>query len=83
MIVVKVELWPKGVERLKRELGRMTLSNVGVSANGKRGDYDIKLMRKGTKDKVQRTAGISGYPRESYPVWELVRLALNQIYGRG
>lgn len=81
MIVVKVELWPKGFESKKREIGRMTITNNGVSKDPKRGNYDVKVFRRGTTDKVQRTAHVSNYPRKSYSIWEMVRRALDGAFG--
>lgn len=83
MIVVKVELWrhSKGerAEAESEELGRMYISNVGGTA--KRGDYEVKVMRRGSNEKVQREGFVDDYPRESYPIWELVRRALKAAFG--
>ena len=82
MIVVRVELWPGGDRRRSRELGRMTLANrADHPAHPKRGNYHVKLMRRGTENRVQRTASVEDYPRESYPVWELVQRALVALRG--
>lgn len=82
MIVVKVELWPGGREERKREIGRMTLANDcrTTITDPNRGSYNVKLMRRGTTDKVQKTTRVEDYPRKSYPVWELVRRALDRLY---
>lgn len=45
-----------------------------------RGDYSVKVMRRGTKDKVQRTGEVTSYPRESYSVWRLVMRALKSAF---
>lgn len=82
MIVIKIELWPLGFESRAREIGRMTLTNDGTSEDPKRGNYTAKVMRRGTIDKVQRTARVEDYPRQSYSIWELVRRALNTTYGK-
>lgn len=81
MIVVKVELWPLGLEAKKKEIGRMTITNDGTSANPKRGNYDVKVFRRGTTDKVQRTAHVEDHPRQSYSIWSLVRKALDSAFG--
>ena len=81
MIVVKVELWPLGFEENKREIGRMTITNDGSSENPKRGNYTARVMRRGTTDKVLRETRIEDYPRHSYTIWKLVRIALDKIYG--
>jgi len=79
MIVIKVELWPGGFEGRKKEIGRMLIDNDGTSHTPKRGHYRVRLMRKGSSRTVQRTARVEDYPRESYPVWELVRRALENL----
>ncbi len=78
MIVIKVELWPFGYEEKKRELGRMHIANVGGSAT--RGDYKVKVMRKGTERTVQREGEVTNYPRQSYSVWRLVQRALRSAF---
>lgn len=82
MIVIKVELWPFGSEERAEEIGRMTITNDGTSRNPMRGDYNTKIMRRGTTDKVQKQGRVENYPRKSYSVWELVRRALNDIYSK-
>jgi len=85
VIVVRIELWPGGSERRKREIGRMTLANQGFGVHPdhpRRGNYDVSLMRRGTTDRVQRECEVLDYPRESYPVWELVRRALETLFRR-
>lgn len=82
MIVVKVELWPKGDESRKEEIGRMTISNDVTTTlrSPDRGSYNVKLMRRGTADKVQKTTRVEDYPRRSYPVWVLIKRALDSLY---
>lgn len=80
MIVVRVELWPGGHEGLAREIGRMTLANQASHPDHpRRGNYRVNLMRRGSRSRVQRTASVEDYPRESYPVCELVRRALDAL----
>lgn len=83
MILVKIELH-SAITGKVTELGRMQISNTGhaTKENPKRGDYEIELMRKGTKDKVQKRGLVRDYPRESYTVWELVRRALECSLGK-
>lgn len=78
MIVVKIELWPKGFESRKREIGRMHITNEAGTLD--RGWYDVKVMRRGTTDKVQRTGEVNNYPRNSYSVWRLVMRALKSAF---
>lgn len=80
MVVVKIELWPGGCEHLARELGRMTLTNTGEHpGHPRRGDYVARLMRKGAPKTVLRTAEVLDYPRLSYPIWKLLRRALEAL----
>lgn len=79
MILVKIELHSARTGKVT-ELGRMHLSNVGGgTVDSERATYRVELMRKGTTDRVQRTAVVENYPRLTYPIWELVRRALVNI----
>ena len=40
----------------------------------------MAVMRKGTKDKVQREGEVRDYPRQSYSVWRLVQRALRSAF---
>ncbi len=77
MIVVKIELWPMGIESRKRELGRMLIVNQGGTHG--RGDYHVRVMRKGS-DKVLRECEVKDYPRESYNIWRLICRALKGTF---
>jgi len=79
MIVVKIELWPFGYESKKKEIGRMLIDNRGVSDDHKRGDYRIRVLRKGTS-KVLREGEVHNYPRKSYNIWRLVCRALKDVF---
>ena len=79
MIVVKVELWPGGDRKRAREIGRMTITNDGTSHSPRRGDYGVKLMRKGTTNRIQRQGDVKGHARQSYSVWVLVKKALDAV----
>ncbi|GAF80423.1 unnamed protein product [marine sediment metagenome] len=78
MIVVKIELWPCGFESRKREIGRMLIDNQGGTA--KRGNYRVRVLRKGSEDKVLREGEVTNYPRQSYNVWRLVCRALKSTF---
>lgn len=77
MIVVKVELH-SAVTGAVTEIGRMVISNDGTGTSN-RGNYDARLMRRGTVDRVQRRGRIEGYPRKSLSVWTLVARALQAV----
>lgn len=85
MLVVTVTLH-SAVTGEVTELGRMIIANDGTGSY-ERGNYDAKVARKGVTDnrelwhKPLRTARVENYPRWSYTIWELVRRALNGLYG--
>ena len=82
MIVVKIELWPKGIKSRAREIGRMTLHNLftTTSNNPNRGDYEVNVMRRGTTTRAQRTGTVKDYPRHSYNIWRLIARALKATF---
>jgi len=78
MIVVKIELWPYGFESGKVELGRMLIANQG--GTHKRGDYGVRVLRKGSEEKVLRECKVKDYPRVSYNIWRLICRALKGTF---
>lgn len=88
MIVVKIEMWPKGDEEAKREIGRTYIYNAGGSLT--RGDYEVRVCRKKrfktTLDNLRsgkgftRKARVEDYPRLSYNVWRLILRALRAAF---
>jgi len=88
MIVVKVELWPRGDQAKATEIGRTYIANVGGDV--RRGDYRAHACRRGTTTtnsawlagrdseppRSGRTGSVVGYPRLAYSVWRLVLRAL-------
>ncbi len=80
MIVVRVELWPKGWKgKPPHELMRMHITNDGTASDGSgdspRGNYRVELFRKGCKT-ILRTGHVEDFPRRSYHVGRLVLRAL-------
>lgn len=43
MLVIRIELWPKGDERRAREIGRGLIANVG--GTDQVGDYEVRLLK--------------------------------------
>lgn len=84
MIVVKIEMWPKGNESKAREMGRTYIYNAGGSLT--RGDYEVRVCRKGKHERVHhrllsgegfaRMGQVKGYPRLTYNIWRLVLRSL-------
>lgn len=88
MLVVKIELWPRGDRTKSREIGRTYIANV--SGGGKRADYEVAVCRKGSNKcplvpnrpaiKAARRGEVKDYPRLSYNVWRLVIRALKSAF---
>ena len=84
MIVVKVELWDAQSGRV-RELFRMTLANDGTLTEGNRGNYDVKLYRRGwagtrTEAPPLRRGRVVDFPRKSYHTGRLILRALKSVF---
>ncbi|HSY50415.1 MAG TPA: hypothetical protein VLC46_16505 [Thermoanaerobaculia bacterium] len=85
MIVVRVELWPKGDESRKREIGLGQITNVGSSTA--RGDYTVKLLKSPEYAKtggIWRSGWVRDFPRTSgaFGPWDLLLLALLAALGQ-
>lgn len=84
MIVVRIELHSAVTGKVE-EIGQMVISNDGTSANPKRGNYDVRLGRRGVTDTrqivnaPQRRARVELFPRASFSVWVLVARALKNL----
>lgn len=82
MLVIKVELWPRGSEEEKEEIGRTYVTNDG-SGTLDRGNYDVHVCRKDNPRRptdedanATREGRVEDYPRKSYSVWRLILRAL-------
>lgn len=96
MLVVRVELW-SAITGVKTEIARMIIHNVGVSNEGKKGDYKILTLKGRSKDAldkamtswwnggkhlITREGEVKGHNRLSEHVWNLVAKALKGVkYG--
>lgn len=91
MIVVRLEMWPKGDESRKYELGRTYIYNAGgPGTSTRRGNYEVRVCRKGSYEidhgrlvsgeGFTRTARVLGYPRQAYNIWRLIIKALRLAF---
>jgi hypothetical protein len=91
MIVVKIEMWPRGDESQMYELGRTYIYNAGGSRTStKKADYEVRVCRKGKYDftlhDLQSGTGfvrrgrVEGYPRLAYNIWRLILRALKAAF---
>ena len=86
MLVVKIELW-SAITGKRQEIGRMYIANDGSSGNPKKGNYNVKVARKNSKDykgweKISHTreGKVLDYPRLSYNVWRLILRSLKACF---
>ena len=78
MIVVIVELWPKGHSERRREVARAHIVNDG-SGTATRGNYHITLFdKRGAKWK---TGKLLGFLRKRWLAMDLVLFALTAVLG--
>lgn len=79
VLIIRIELHSARTGKVK-EIGRMLIDNISMTGNdSKRGDYRVRLMRRGSNRKVLREGRVENYPRLSYPVWRLLQLALDNV----
>lgn len=74
MLIVKVELH-SAVTGKVTEIGRMLIDNIGGTEA--LGDYRVRVLRRGTTNRVSREARVDQHPRLTAPVWSLVAKALH------
>lgn len=81
MILVTIHLVSAISSDRSRELGRMLITNDGKLSvtDPTKGDYLVRLIRKGTVDVVQKTTEVKGFPRKSTVIWALVARALKGL----
>jgi hypothetical protein len=87
MIVIRVELW-SAVNGQVSELARMTIDNIGATANGQHADYRARsfrgrdaatLHRAMLAGTVQREGKVIRHARLRLHVWHLVARALDTL----
>ena len=81
MIRVTIEMVPKGDESRKRHLGTAIIANDGTGARG-RGNYNVRLSRRGSPDSTWKTARITGFRRLQHGAYDLLLLALAATVGQ-
>lgn len=84
MLIVKIELHSARTGDTK-EIGRLLIDNISQCGNAsKRGDYRVRLLRRGKFHPLQsgavlREGRVTNYPRLTYSVWRLVYRALQSV----
>ncbi len=80
MIVVHVEMWPKGDEKRKYHLGTAKIAN-DKTGTGATGNYKATLSRKGSPNSIWKTVNVKGFPRKRLLTWDLVYRVLREAIG--
>lgn len=76
MVVVTVEIWPKGERFLKRHLGTAKISN-DVSGTKSRGNYKVTLSVRGNPTRIWKRGRVKDFPRKRLGAWDLLYRALD------
>ena len=79
VIVIRIELWPKGDEKLARTMGVGTIENIGTGS-ADRGNYRVRLSKFGGKGTWKR-GYVRDFPRTRLGPWDLLFRALSAIVG--
>jgi hypothetical protein len=97
VIVIKLEMWPKGDSSRARSLGVGTISNVGGSADT--GDYEVRLFKSAEYSRTAETrpleerlrrplaretwklAAVHAFPRVRLGPWDLLLRGLCAAVG--
>lgn len=78
MIVIRIELWPNGKEKGKRELGRLEIENDG-SGTADLGNYDCAATV--IPGVVRRACRVERFNRKRRNSWDLAFVALRGLVG--
>ncbi len=85
MIVVRIELWPKGDESRKVDLGTCRITNDGSEKqNAEAGNYSVVLTKGRLYSKnlgIWRTGHVFDFPRKRLGPWDLLLRALQATVG--
>jgi len=83
MIVIRLEMWPKGDESRKYPLGEIRVTNIGGDAQ--RGDYAIELMKSAShgakRPGVWRRGIVKNFPRLRLGQYDLLLRGLIACIG--
>ena len=73
MVVIKVELWPGGAEKLKRSLGRMEISwSIAKTKLLGRRAYVYKLFKWRPENSIWKEGHIVGHEAKNRGPWDLM-----------
>jgi hypothetical protein len=76
VIVIRVEIWPHGIEAAKREIGIATIANDGTGTD-EIGHYRASFALVGPRRRWTRASRVVDFKRLQKNIWALIREALN------
>lgn len=76
MIVINVELWPRGDSGRRKDLGTIYIANDGTGELNS-GNYKARFLGAGGR-KLKRSAEVRAFPRQSKGAFHLLRLVLQK-----
>jgi hypothetical protein len=85
MLVIKIEMWPRGDASKARLLGEGRICNEG--GDMKTGNYSVNLLKSpeyakdGNVGKSWRKGTVSGFPRQKLGPWDLLLRGLVSAIG--
>lgn len=79
MLVVKIELWPLGMESHKKTLAVGRIINDG-SGSLSTGNYKVELHD--ARGRLWKTGRVENFPRRRLLAWDLLCRALASIIGK-
>jgi len=80
MLVIKIELWPRGDEKEKKLLHVGWIGNVGTGTRTS-GNYKYVLSQRNTPGRTLRKGFINGFPRKRLSAWDLLYRCLREAVG--
>lgn len=80
MLVVKIELWPGGVEEEAQTVGLMQIINDDSGSYGQ-GNYDARILQWQRSNKSWKEGRVEAFPRAKLSHWDLVYRALKSMVG--
>lgn len=78
MLVIRIELW-SAITGKRTELGTVTITNVGGTKT--RGNYEVRLFKKGAKKSIWKKGIVEGFPRLRLGAYDLLLRGLAAMVG--
>jgi len=80
MLVIKIELWPKGNSSKAKVIHTGWIGNDGTGSKTK-GNYRFGLSQRNRPKTVLRKGNIKDFPRKRLSAWDLLYRCLREAVG--